>query len=628
MCGIAGFTQFKNTPGSSSKLIETMIKTIEHRGPDAQGYFETQSVALGHARLSIIDLSELGKQPMHSACGRYTVVFNGEIYNFQTLRAELEQAGYPFKSHTDTEVILALYSQQGPEAVTQLNGMFAIAFWDNLTQTLTLQRDRIGKKPLYYTHFNDELIFASELKSLLCYPGIERRIRPDTVYDFFAYQYVPDPKSIFENIYKLPPAHSLVFEKGKNPALQRYWKTSFSDRSDHSLESAKPILYETIKNATERRMISDVPLGAFLSGGIDSSLVVGLMAQTGQRVTTCTIGFDDKKYNETEFAAIVAKQFNTDHHEFTVQQSVRDQLESIAQYFDEPFADPSLVPTYFVSELARQRVTVAIAGDGGDEIFAGYSKYVTDWQENRIRNRLPRLSRKALGFMAPLLRQLPNRILRKAGSLMHSLSLDPANAFYVTNSFLDEYVWQALINTETRRQLQDYHPSDITRRHYHQADGPDHLSKILYTDMNTYLPGGILVKVDRMSMAHSLEVRAPLLDYENIEFANSLASELKFHHGEKKYILKETFKSLLPHEILYRKKMGFSTPLASWLRHELKQLATEKFFNNQAGIYQYFNRPAVEKLWEQHQHKQFDHSSILWSLLMFELWWQTYMVNA
>jgi asparagine synthase (glutamine-hydrolysing) len=469
-------------------------------------------------------------------------------------------------------------------------------------------------------------VFASELKALLCYPGIKRDIRLDAVHDFFAYQYVPDPKTIFNNIYKLPPAHTLVFQSKQTPRLSCYWKPSFANTQVSDLSQAKEQLYELVSACTERRMVSDVPLGAFLSGGIDSSAVVGLMAETGKTVTTCSVGFDDKKFNETEFARSVAEKFKTDHHEFTVHQNVADQLEHIASFFDEPFADPSLVPTYFVSELARQKVTVALAGDGGDEVFAGYSKYSTDWQENRLRQRFPSFSRRAMGHIAPLLRQLPGRFCRKASSLMHSLSLDPAHAFYVTNSFLDEHLWQALITPETRQTLGDYHPSELTRSRYHEADGPDHLSKILYTDMMTYLPGGILVKVDRMSMANSLEVRAPLLDYENIEFANTLASNLKFRAGEKKFILKETFKSLLPNDILYRKKMGFSTPLASWLRGELKALATKRLFAQDAGLYHYFDRSALAKLWEQHQAGLFDHSSLLWSLLMFELWWQKYMV--
>jgi asparagine synthase (glutamine-hydrolysing) len=625
MCGIVGFTQYQSAPSQAEQLIEKMVHTIHHRGPDAQGTFVKGAIALGHARLSIIDLSELGAQPMHSPCGRYSLVFNGEIYNFQQIRQALASEGVSFRGHSDTEVILSLYTREGPQAVTKLNGMFAIAFWDHASGTLTLQRDRIGKKPLYYTQHKGELIFASELKALLCYPGLARGIRPDAVHDFFAYQYVPDPKTIFENIYKLPPAHTLVFQSKQEPKIQCYWKPSFANSQLTDLNQAKERLYDIIAACTRRRMISDVPLGAFLSGGIDSSAVVGLMAETGKTVTTCSIGFDDKQYNEIDFARIVAEKFGTQHHEFTVHQNVADRLEDIARYFDEPFADPSLVPTYFVSELARRKVTVALAGDGGDEIFAGYSKYGIDWRENKLRERFPTFTRKAMGQIAPLLRQLPGKVIRKACSLMHSLSLDPAQAFYVTNSFLDEHLWQALITPETRQILGDYHPSELTRQRYEEADGPDHLSKILYTDMMTYLPGGILVKVDRMSMANSLEVRAPLLDYENIEFANTLASQLKLKAGEKKYILKETFKQLLPHDILYRKKMGFSTPLASWLRGELKHLATTKLFAKNAGIYQYFQQNMVEKLWEQHQAKLFDHSSLLWSLLMFELWWQHYM---
>jgi len=365
-----------------------------------------------------------------------------------------------------------------------------------------------------------------------------------------------------------------------------------------------------------------------LSGGVDSSGVVALMAKDGRTVTTCCIGFDDKKFNETEFAQIVANKYETDHHVHTVHSDVASRLKEITRYFDEPFADPSLVPTFFVSELARTNVTVALTGDGGDEVFAGYSKYGNDWQETKLRAKFPSFSRQAMGALAPYLRKLPGTAFRKASSLMNSLSLDAAKAFYVTNSFLDDHVWQAIINNNLRKDLNSYHPSEITEQRYNECDAPDHLSKLLYTDMHTYLPGGILVKADRMSMAHALELRAPLLDYRVIEFANSLQSEFKFKQGDKKHILKETFKHLLPDDILYRKKMGFSTPLALWFKTELKDISQEILFAPNAGLKQYFDLDAIKALWDSHQKGLFDHSSVLWSLLMFELWWQHYMSDS
>ena len=627
MCGIAGFTTSQKK-SENENIISAMVNAIKHRGPDKQAWHNSDNIVLGHTRLSIIDLSDAGTQPMHSEDGRYSIVFNGEIYNYLTLRDRLAAKGYTFKTKTDTEVALALFILEGQTAVAELNGMFAIGFWDNLEKTLTLVRDRIGKKPLYYTHVNSQLVFASELKALLQYPGIEKRIRNDALYDFFAYQYVPDPKTIFDNIFKLEPGSSLTYNSNANSIVKaRYWQADFSKTQETTFSQAKETLLETIDQATQDRLISDVPLGAFLSGGVDSSGVVALMAKGGRTVTTCCIGFDDKKYNETEFAQIVADKYKTDHHVHTVHSDVASRLKEITRYFDEPFADPSLVPTFFVSELARTNVTVALTGDGGDEVFAGYSKYATDWQETKLRAKFPSFSRQAMGALAPFLRKLPGTAFRKASSLMNSLSLDAAKAFYVTNSFLDDHVWQAIINTSLRKELNNYHPSEITEQRYNECEASDHLSKLLYTDMHTYLPGGILVKADRMSMAHALELRAPLLDYRVIEFANSLQSDFKFKQGEKKHILKETFKHLLPDDILYRKKMGFSTPLALWFKTELKDITEETLFAANTGLSQYFDIDAIKALWQSHQKGLFDHSSVLWSLLMFELWWQHYMLD-
>jgi asparagine synthase (glutamine-hydrolysing) len=377
-------------------------------------------------------------------------------------------------------------------------------------------------------------------------------------------------------------------------------------------------------------MVSDVPLGAFLSGGIDSSGVVAMMALNSQTpVKTCSIGFDDKKFNETEFAQEVADKYRTEHHEFTVHQNVADNLEKIVSYFDEPFADPSLVPTYFVSELARAQVTVAIAGDGGDEVFAGYEKYTTDDIENRLRQKFPRIVRQHLfPKLATLFAKSEYPLFRKAKTLLTSLSLEPAMGFYLTNAQIEDRLWQRLASDKTKQTLGEYHPSTFTLDAYARADGPDHLAKILYTDMKTYLPGGILVKVDRMSMANSLEVRAPLLDKDIVEFAATLPSHLKFNQGEKKYILKQAFKPLLPDGILYRKKMGFSVPLASWLRVEIKDLTQDYLFSKSQGIQQFFDMQVVQELWDQHQAHKADHSTVLWSMLMFQMWWFRYMQKA
>jgi asparagine synthase (glutamine-hydrolysing) len=624
MCGIAGFTHFDGNMGDKNAL-KKMGDSIYHRGPDAGGEYLDEHVGLAHRRLAIIDLSDAGIQPMTSHDGKYIIVFNGEIYNFQALRAELSAAGYPFKTHTDTEVILALYATEGKNLLNKINGMFAFALWDTTTQKLFIARDRMGKKPLYYLQHNGRFAFASEIKAILTLPNVPRDIRLDAVYDFFAYQYVPDPKSIFTHIHKLPPGHYMTVD-ANGIEITQYWDVSFKHTSTESEAVLTEKLRELATHCTKQRMVSDVPLGAFLSGGVDSSGVVAMMAMNSDKpVKTCSIGFDDKKYNETEFAKEVADKYHTEHHEFTVHQNVADNLEKIVGYFDEPFADPSLVPTFFVSELAREQVTVAIAGDGGDEVFAGYEKYTTDATENSLRNKFPKVLRKHLfPKLANFLAGSNATIWRKGKSLLTSLSQEPAMGFYTTNSQIDDRQWQKLAKQEVKEKLGDYHPSKITIDAYEKSDGPDHLAKILYTDMKTYLPGGILVKVDRMSMANSLEVRAPLLDREVVEFAATLPSEMKFKNGEKKHILKEAFKPMLPDGILYRKKMGFSVPLASWFRHEIKDLAKLHLIDKAQGLKSIFNHDYIQTLWQEHQNENADHSALLWSMLMYEMWWVKY----
>ncbi len=665
MCGIAGFLS-SHTENLSTQDLVNMGNAIAHRGPDAHGEFLDAKVGLCHRRLSILDLSEAGNQPMFSDNGKITIVFNGEIYNFLDIKQELMQQGVSFKSGTDTEVIIKLYEQKGVDCLEDLNGMFAFALYDNRDQAhpiLFIARDRLGKKPLYYyqdAEHPEQFAFGSEIKAMLTLPNIKRELRLDAAYDFFAYQYVPDPKSIFTHIQKLPPAHYMLisgFEtKDKAPKIdiQKYWTISFAnanplddtknteqaslrdrdrDREKESQREKQAIskLQDTIKACTQRRMISDVPLGAFLSGGVDSSGVVATMSGLSNKpVKTCTIAFDNEKFNEAEFAKSVAEQYKTEHHEFLVHQNVADTLEDIVAYFDEPFADPSSVPTFFVSELARKEVTVAIAGDGGDEVFAGYEKYTNDYVENQLREKFPSAVRKYIfPFAASISGFIANTLhinaFKRAKSLLTSLSVDPAQGFYITNSQINDEQWSRLVKAEVKTQLGSYHPSKMTRDFYQEADGKDHLSKILYTDMKTYLTGGILVKVDRMSMANSLEVRAPILDKEMLEFAATLPSSMKFRDKEKKYALKEAFKPLLSDDILYRKKMGFSVPLAQWFREEIKEIAQRYLIDDVKGLREIFNIDAVTSMWNEHQSNKQDHSAVLWSMLMFEMWWQRYM---
>lgn len=625
MCGIAGFSLFNYQEGGDASL-EAMHKAIYHRGPDASGTYLDDHIGLCHRRLSILDLSEAGNQPMFSADGNLVIVFNGEIYNFLELRADLEQQGVTFKSHTDTEVILALYAREGVQCLDKLNGMFAFALWDLKKQELFIARDRLGKKPLYYYSQDGRFAFGSEIKAILALDNIPREVRLDAVYDFFAYQYVPDPKSIFKHIHKLPPAHYMVLNKD-GYTLHEYWDLSFKHTSHESEETNKSQLKALLEKVTKQRMVSDVPLGAFLSGGVDSSGVVAMMAEASDTpVKTCTIGFDDKAFNEADFAREIAEKYKTEHHEYTVHQNVAERLEHIVSFFDEPFADPSLVPTFFVSELARKAVTVALAGDGGDEMFAGYEKYSVDDVENRLRNKFPEpLRTRLFPTLANVAGILPGSVGRKGKSLLNSLSHDPAMGFYITNSMMTDEMWSSLVKPDVAAQLKDYHPSQYTIDAYNKADGPDHLSKILYTDIKTYMTGDILVKVDRMSMAHSLEVRAPILDYQVAEFAASVPSDQKYRDGEKKYLLKEVFKPFIPDSLLYRKKMGFSTPLDEWFRGELKEFSESILSNASYGVYDIFDRDSVNRVWQQHQNGTHQHGIVLWSMLMYQMWYNRYV---
>ncbi len=640
MCGIAGFLTNNISNSELEELTQqhlvSMGNAIAHRGPDAKGEYLDSYVGLCHRRLSILDLTVAGNQPMFSNDGNVVIVFNGEIYNFLNIREQLEQEGVLFNSHTDTEVIIKLYEKEGIDCLAKLNGMFAFALWDKTKQQLFIARDRLGKKPLYYYQddITGQFAFGSEIKAILALPNIQKDIRMDAVYDFFAYQYIPDPKSIFKQIHKLPPAHYLTIDLSSQSdntsipvKLVEYWKLSFAQQTELSEKESIDKLRDLIKQTTKRRMISDVPLGAFLSGGVDSSGIVATMAGlTDKPVKTCTIAFDNERFNEAKFAKEVAQQYKTEHHELMVHQNVASTLEHVVSFFDEPFADPSLVPTFFVSELARKKVTVAIAGDGGDELFAGYEKYTNDYVENKLREKFPKSVRT---HVFPKLAQFCGRFninaCKRAKNLLTSLSVSPEMGFYITNSFITDEQWHDLSLGTTKESLGNYHPSSYTLQKYQEADGKDHLSKILYTDMKTYLTGDILVKVDRMSMANSLEVRAPILDKEVVEYAATLPSSLKFRDKEKKYALKEAFKPYLSDDILYRKKMGFSVPLAQWLRVELKDVAQRYLIDDVKGLGTIFDVNKVESMWDEHQSNKHDHSTLLWSMLMFEMWWQRYM---
>lgn len=615
MCGIAGAT--RTLLGKSpDKVLMRMNEVMLHRGPDMGEVMYDDMIGLCHRRLSIIDLSEDGRQPMSTSDGRYTIVFNGEIYNFLELRKKLAGLGYKFKSRTDTEVLLYLYIEYGPESLKKIRGMFAYVIWDNVEKKLFGARDRIGKKPFYYYYKGDKFAFASELKSLLTIESIPRRIDNTAFIDYLYYLFVPHPKSIYQDICKLEPGQYLIWQNNKL-ILDYYWDVDFSKPFTESAEELSEALLDEIREATTCRLISDVPLGAFLSGGIDSSGIVAIMSEVlDEPVLTCSIGFHDKAIDEAENAEKFARRLHTIHRKHYIQNEPARIIRKLVYHFDEPFADSSMVPTYYVSHLARKHVTVALSGDGGDENFAGYQKYSVDMLENYIRSFLPTFFLKC---SARCTNRFRRGLFKRLNSFLDSVSLPPDQAFFLTNTFVTCRQLQHILSHEILNLCETYEASDHITRYYRQANGPDHLSRILYTDLKMYLPGDILVKVDRMSMANSLEVRSPLLDHKLIEFAARIPSNLKMRNGKKKYILKKAFGKILPREILERRKQGFVVPLDHWFRYELRDMAEKSILGNEM-MSVYFNLEGVRTIWDEHQQAKGNHGTLLWTIFVFSLW--------
>lgn len=615
MCGIAGLTRNLCKIGPE-KVLSDMNNAMHHRGPDDGDIYFDEGVGLCHRRLSIIDLSEDGKQPMSSSDGRYTIVFNGEIYNFISLKKDLLDKGYKFNSKTDTEVLLNLYIEYGESSLEKINGMFAYAIWDKHNKKLFAARDRLGKKPFFYYHSGEHFAFASELKSITRIKDLNLTVDSRAVVDYLKYLFIPHPGTIYNNVYKLEPGYYLTFQEGRTE-VKKYWDIEPCAGNCSNEEEIVEGLLDVIENAVKSRLISDVPLGAFLSGGIDSSGVVKLMSMVLDKpVTTCSIGFDDKRHNEALYAKEFAEMLSADHHEYYVQDKPEEIIKKLVWHFDEPFADSSMVPTYYVSNLARKNVTVALSGDGGDESFAGYAKYTADMRENRLRELIP-------GFLVNILYSITENSIsglpKRLNSLTGSLKLSPDEAFYVTNTFITDKQIDALLTPDIRRDTAGYDPAHYIKRYYNRFDTKDHLSKILYTDLKLYLPGDVLVKVDRMSMANSLEVRCPLLDYKVIEYASGIPSYLKMHGSEKKYILKKAFEKILPEKIRNRPKHGFDVPLDNWFRSDLKNMAEETLLHNDA-IKDFFNPQSVNDIWKEHIAGRADHGTLLWTLFTFSLW--------
>jgi len=623
MCGICGIFEFDEQRDIPRELVHRMTQTIVHRGPDDEGIFVGRGIGLGFRRLSIIDVAG-GHQPLSNEDGRVWVMLNGEIYNYLELHDDLMKRGHRFSTHSDTETIVHLYEEYGEECFARLRGMFAIALWDSREHKLLLARDRVGKKPLYYASDAKRILFGSELKCLLAADSLPRDIDTQALSDYFSLGYVAAPKTIYRAAKKLPAGHYLV-ASAKGVRIERYWDISFNHVENRSEEEWCEILRHQLCEVTRMRLMSEVPLGAFLSGGVDSSAVVAMMAKIMRRpVTTCSIGFEEQEYDESAFARKVSEQFNTDHHEQIVRPNALDVLNKLVWHYDEPFADSSAIPTYYVSQVARRYVTVALGGDGGDENFAGYRRYYFDHMENHMRGFIPAPIRSAvfgpLGRLYPALAWAP-RFLR-AKATFQSLARSPLEGYFNSISIFRPGEKSNLFTKDFRQSLNGYDAIDVLQQYYDRADTPDLLSRIQYVDMKTYLTDDILAKVDRASMAVSLEVRAPLLDHKLMETVATIPSSLKLAGREGKYIFKKAMAPVLKSEILDRRKQGFAVPLDRWFRQDLKDLTYEALFSTDDGI---LDRAFLKKIWDQHQKGTYDRSAHLWSVLMFRKWREAFL---
>jgi asparagine synthase (glutamine-hydrolysing) len=615
MCGIAGI--FNLDPGAdvSRETVERMCAVIRHRGPDDQGVYSEGRIGLGARRLSIIDLVT-GNMPIHNEDSTVWVVFNGEIYNFHVLRTRLESQGHRFYTNSDTEVLVHLYEEYDVDFVDHLRGMFAIALWDAKSQKLVLVRDRLGIKPLHYWVQANRVLFGSELKCLLQASDPKPAVNLQAVNYYLSLGYVPDPHSIFDGIKKLEPGHLMVCQTGQTE-IRKYWELPWPHESnapaeEECCERLKELLTESVK----LRLVSDVPLGAFLSGGLDSSTVVALMAGLLDRpVKTFSIGFAEKDFSELGYARRVAQHYGTDHHELIVDPRAVQLAEHLAVHFDEPFGDPSAIPTYLVSKLAHESVTVALSGDGGDEMFAGYPRY-PEARRQQVWDWVPRSFRQ--GVLLPLSRRMPHsaygkRYLRRA-------ALPDGLARYFECAVLPYAIKEQLVSEEFQDQIGSLNcTSELCRT---VSNGRKHtlLEQILYLDTTSELPADILTKVDRMSMAHSLEVRVPLLDHVFVEYVARLPTRYKLRGQTMKYCFKKAFGPLLPDEILHRSKMGFGIPLRYWFAHDLHDFVRDVLFDSRAMQRGYFRTDFLEALVREHSNGRRDHSYLLWSLMALELW--------
>ncbi|MDS4068017.1 MAG: amidotransferase 1, exosortase A system-associated [Candidatus Competibacter sp.] len=623
MCGITGIFDSRERRDIDRALLARMNDSQHHRGPDETGLHVEPGLGFAHKRLSIIDLST-GQQPLFNEDGTVVVVFNGEIYNFQELAPELEALGHVFRTRSDTEVIVHAWEAWGEDCVKRFRGMFAFALWDRNRETLFMARDRLGVKPLFYTLLPDgRLLFGSELKALLADAALSREIDPLAVEEYFALGYVAEPRCIFKDVYKLPPAHTLTVRRGGRslPASREYWDVRFTLDNPITEPEAREELLARLRESVKLRLIAEVPLGAFLSGGVDSSAVVATMARlSGDPVNTCSIAFTDPAFNESHFAQQVADRYRTRHFVDTVESDDFNLIDTLAWLYDEPYADSSAIPTYRVCQLARRHVTVALSGDGGDESFGGYRRYRLHLMEERLRALLPLGLRRPLfgllGRLYPKADWAPRAL--RAKTTFQALARDSVQAYFHSVSILRDEMRGQLFADGFKAQLGGYNALEVFHRHAARVDTDDPLALIQYLDLKTYLVGDINTKVDRASMAHALEVREPLMDHPLVEWLASLPANLKIGGGEGKYLLKKAMEPHLPREIMYRPKMGFAVPLIRWFRGPLRQRVRESLTGERLLSTGLFEPAYLRHLVEAHESGRRDYSAPIWTILMFE----------
>ncbi len=625
MCGICGVVNRDQNDFVDFADVKRMCDVITHRGPDDEGRFVHKNVGIGMRRLSIIDLVT-GSQPIFNEDRSVAIVFNGEIYNHNDIRHELEAKGHRFASKSDTEAIVHAYEEYGVECPKKLNGMFGFSIWDDRKKRLFLARDRVGIKPLYYYVDDDRLVFGSELKSILQIRNVPRAVEPKALDTFLTFEYIPSPLTIFKGIYKLPPGHWLVYENG-NIKIEKYWQLDYrpSQKSENELRDE---LLEILYDAVKIRLMSDVPLGAFLSGGLDSSSIVAMMSRAmNEPVKSFSIGFENATYNELPYARTVAKHFNTDHYEEIIKPDAVSLTQKIIRQLDEPFGDFSVFPTFMVSEMARKHVTVVLSGDGGDELLAGYDTYIAERMAKQYA-RLPAFLRR--GAIEPIVNLLPptekkKGFINKAKRFIEGTRLPPQLQHTRWMIFLQQAEKNLLYTPDFLHSLNGHNPHKFIEEKIEHISSNDPLDQQEYIDITTYLVDDILVKVDRMSMANSLEARVPLLDHRFVEFAATIPGDLRLQGKRTKHILKESMKGILPEFILNRGKEGFSIPIKNWMKKELKPMMLDALSETKVKQSGFFDPAYVNRLIDDHLRGKENHSHRLWALMMFQMWGEEYL---